>query len=231
MEHAVSVGQAAVQPGWRQSRWLSATEFLIGAGLVIGHNVYHVLPNEVPILFVLGWISIHFRNGGWKTVGLERPKSWKRTALFVVGAAAVRILLGVFLTDPISARIWPPEKTSSVISRAHGDWKAMLVALLIVWTFASFGEELGYRGYLLNRGAEVGNRSTIAYWISMLAVAVLFGYGHWYKGPGAILDSGTAGLVLGGAYLLSRRNLWVPVLAHGLIDTAVVIATFLGWTN
>src|SRR5215469_17676275 len=178
MDDGVPTPQAAVQPGWRQSRWLSAAEFLIGASIVIGHNVYHVVPNEVPILFVVGWISIHFRNGGWKTVGLERPKSWKQTALFVVGTAAVRILLGVFLTDPISARIWPPEKTSSVISRAHGDWKAMLVALLIIWTFAAFGEELGYRGYLLNRGAEVGNRSTLAYWISMLAVAVLFGYGH-----------------------------------------------------
>jgi len=107
--------------------------------------------------------------------------------------------------------IWPPEKTSSVINRAHGDWKAALTALLIIWTFAAFGEELSYRGYLLNRGAEVGNRSILAYWISVLAVAVLFGYGHWYKGPAAILDSGTAGLVLDGAYLLSRRNLWVPV--------------------
>lgn len=227
----MSAPQAAIQHGWRQSRWLSATEFLIGAGIVIGHNVYHVLPNEVPILFVVGWISIHFRNGGWKTVGFKLPKSWKRTAVFAICTAVVRILLGLFLIDPISTRIWPPEKTSGVISRAHGDWKAALTALLIIWTFAAFGEELGYRGYLLNRGAEVGNHSTLAYWISMLAVAVLFGYGHWYKGPAAILDSGTAGLVLGAAYLLSSRNLWVPVLAHGLIDTAVVIATFLGWTN
>jgi membrane protease YdiL (CAAX protease family) len=37
-----------------------------------------------------------------------------------------------------------------------------------------------------------------------------------------------AGLILGTAYLLSRRNLWVCILAHGFIDTVAVIAWFMG---
>jgi hypothetical protein len=32
-------------------RLFTASEVLLGAVIVIGHNVYHVLPNEVPILF------------------------------------------------------------------------------------------------------------------------------------------------------------------------------------
>ena len=32
-------------------RLFSASELLLGAVIVIGHNVFHVLPNEVPILF------------------------------------------------------------------------------------------------------------------------------------------------------------------------------------
>ena len=28
---------------------------------------------------------------------------------------------------------------------------------LLVWTFAAFGEEIGYRGYLLNRAADAGD--------------------------------------------------------------------------
>ena len=46
-------------------RILSALELLLGAFIVIGHNVFHVVPNEVPILFVLGLVSIRLRNGGW----------------------------------------------------------------------------------------------------------------------------------------------------------------------
>ena len=42
------------------SRVLSAVEFLFGAFIVIGHNVFHIVPNEVIVLFVLGLISIGF---------------------------------------------------------------------------------------------------------------------------------------------------------------------------
>ena len=60
-------------------------------------------------------------------------------------------------------------------------------------------------------------------------VAVLFGYGHYYKGPAGVVDSGIAGLILGAAYMLNRKNLWTAILAHGFIDTFGVIAAFLGW--
>ncbi len=65
----------------------------------------------------------------------------------------------------------------------------------------------------------------------MITVSVLFGYGHFYKGPAGIVDSGMAGLILGAAYVLSGRNLWVCVLAHGFIDTFGLISVFFGWAS
>lgn len=103
--------------------------------------------------------------------------------------------------------------------------------LFIVWTFAAFGEEISYRGYLVTRAADVGGRTKLAYWVAVLVVSVLFGYGHYYKGPAGIVDSGMAWLVLGSAYLISGRNLWVCILAHGFIDTFGVIALFFGWNS
>ena len=44
-----------------------------------------------------------------------------------------------------------------------------------------------------------------------------------------VVDSGMAGLILGGAYLLSGRNLWTSIFAHGFIDTFAVTAEFFGW--
>ena len=108
----------------------------------------------------------------------------------------------------------------------------MVVALrwlLIVWTFAAFGEEISYRGYLLTRAADVGARSKTAYWVAVLMVSVLFGIGHYYKGPAGMVDSGMAGLVLGITYMLSGRNLWACILAHGFTDTFGVVALFFGW--
>ena len=89
-------------------RWLSLAELAVGSAIVIGHNVYHVIPNEVPILFVLGLLSLRLRDGSWTAMGLRWPASWRRTILFALAAAALRILLGALVIDPVTAHFWPP---------------------------------------------------------------------------------------------------------------------------
>jgi len=210
-------------------RWLSLAEFILGSSIVIGHNVYHFIPNEVPILFVIGLISLRVRDGGWGAMGLRWPASWRRTVLIALVSAAVRLLLGAVVIDPLTARFWPAAVAPSGAEAITGNVVVALRWLLIVWTFAAFGEEISYRGYLLTRAADTGRRSKNAYWVAVLLVSVLFGIGHYYKGPAGMVDSGMAGLVLGTAYMLSGRNLWACILAHGFIDTFGVIALFVGW--
>ncbi len=212
-------------------RWLSLAELVAGAAIVIGHNVYHVIPNEVPILFVLGLMSVRWRDGSWAKMGLSWPVAWRRTILFAIAAAALRILLGGLVMDPLTSHFWPPAVGPHGFNEISGHPLVALRWLLVVWTFAAFGEEIGYRGYLIARAADVGNRSKPAYWIAVLLVSVLFGYGHYYKGPSGIVDSGMAGLILGAAFLLSGRNLWVCILAHGFIDTFAVVALYFGWSS
>jgi len=212
-------------------RWISLAEFVVGSAIVIGYNVYHVIPNEVPILVVLGLISFRLRDGGWAAMGLRWPASWRHTVLIALAAAALRILLGALVIDPVTAHFWPPAIAPSGMNEIAGHPMVALRWLLLVWTFAAFGEEIGYRGYLINRAADAGGRSKFVYWAAVIAVSVLFGYGHFYKGPAGIVDSGMAGLILGAAYVLSGRNLWVCVLAHGFIDTVGLVAVFFGWSS
>jgi membrane protease YdiL (CAAX protease family) len=218
-------------PSWRTSRLVSATELLVGAGIVIGHNVFHVVPNEVPILFVLGLLSYRLRDGGWAAMGFKRPASWRRIVLIALAAAALRLVLGELVIDPLTSRFWPPAVLPSMAAGITGNLKSALLALVFVWTFAAFGEEISYRGYLLGRAADLGRRTAAAYWGAMVLASVLFGYGHFYKGPAGIVDSGVAGLILGAAYLLSGRNLWTCILAHGLIDTVGIVVLYFGWQS
>jgi uncharacterized protein len=213
------------------SRVLSGVEFLFGAFIVIGHNVFHIVPNEVIILFILGVVSIWVRDGKLSSMGLKRPALWRRIFLIALVAAGVRILLGQFVIEPITGLFWPPPSAPKFANEIAGNVKVALLALLIVWTFAAFGEEIAYRGYLLTRASDVGRRSTTAYWFGIVLVSVLFGYGHYYKGPSGIVDSGIAGLILGAAYMVAGRNLWASILAHGFIDTFAVIDAFFGWSN
>ena len=214
-----------------RQRWFSLAEFVLGSAIVLGHNVYHVIPNEVPILFVLALISFRLRDGTWSAMGLRWPVPWRRTVLIALAAAVTRILLGAVVVDPLTARFWPPAAGPSGFNEIAGHPLVALRWLGLVWTFAALGEEISYRGYLLNRAADTLGRSKVAYWIAALLAAVLFGYGHYYKGPAGIVDSGMAGLVLAAAYFLSKRNLWVCILAHGFIDTFGVVGLYFGWLS
>lgn len=213
------------------SRLLSGAELLLGAVLVIGHNVFRVVPNEVPILVVLGLLSLRLRSGGWAALGFRRPASWGRLVLLALAAAVLRILLGDLVIEPLARHWWPPIAAPAFTHAIPGNPRAALQGLLLVWTFAAFGEEISYRGYLTTRAADLGRGTTAAWWLATLLASVLFGYGHFYKGAAGVLDSGMAGLILGSAYLLSGRNLWVCVLAHGFIDTLGVVALFFGWAS
>ncbi len=211
------------------SRAVSAVEFLVGAFIVIGHNVFHVVPNEVPILVALGLLSVRVRKNGWSALGLRKPVSWIRIVQIALAAAALRIVLGQLVVDPLTAKVWPPAIAPEGSEEITGNLISALQWLVVVWTFAAFGEEIAYRGYLLTRAADVGRRSPAACWTAMILVSILFGYGHYYKGPAGVIDSGVAGLILGAAYLLSGSNLWVSILAHGFIDTFGICTLYFGW--
>ena len=189
------------------------------------------MPNEVIILSVLGLISIRLRDGGWSAMGFKRPASWRRVLLIALAAAALRIILGQFVVEPITGVFWPKPGAPELANEITGNVKNAVLALLFVWTFAAFGEEIVYRGYLLTRAADVGKRSVAAFWIGVVLVSILFGYGHYYKGVSGVIDSGVAGLILGTAYILAGRNLWACILAHGFIDSFGVIDAFSGWSN
>jgi hypothetical protein len=212
------------------SRALSVFEVLLGAGIVVGHNVFRVVPNEVPILCALAILTMRVRSGRWDwgSLGFKRPGSWRRIVVLALAAATLRVVLGDFVVDPLTAHFWPPAVAPAGTDELGGNIRLTLLYLPLIWGFAAFGEEVSYRGYLLNRTAQAGGGSMRAYWLAVLVTAVLFGYGHYYKGPAGVVDSGMAGLVLGAAYLLAGRNLWVTILAHGFIDTFGLGMAYLG---
>src|SRR5512132_4605053 len=120
------------------SRALSAFEFCFGAFSVIGHNVFHIVPNEVIVLSVLGFISIRLRDGSWSAMGLKQPASWRRLFLIALVAAILRILLGQFLIEPVTGFFCPKPTAPALANEITGNVKVALLALLLVWTLAAF---------------------------------------------------------------------------------------------
>src|SRR6185437_13518697 len=113
------------------SRVLSALELLFGAFIVIGHNVFHIVPNEVIVLFALGLASIWLRDGSWSAMGFKRPVSWRRIFLIALIAAGVRIILGQFVIEPITGFFWPAPTAPELANEITGNAKVALIALLL----------------------------------------------------------------------------------------------------
>jgi membrane protease YdiL (CAAX protease family) len=210
-----------------KQRLVSLAECVAGVVFVLGHNVWRVLPNEVYLLFGLGLVSLSVRNGGVAGAGLRRPRSWPWTMVAAAVTAGL-IQLEDVVTEPIG-RLFTrePQHVSSILQHPH-DLRRALIALGIVWTFAAFGEEIGYRGYLMTRFGEMAGGGRIGKIVSLVMVSLLFGFGHFYKGPAGVVESTASGLLLGTVYLVTG-NLWAPILAHGVADTIAVITVYFGW--
>ncbi len=209
------------------ARWLSGAEAITATLIVFGYNVWRVLPNSVPLLLAMGLISFRLREGSWTAMGLGLPMSWTRTALMAVATAVLQQALGQFVVDPITRPFLDYSAASNPLASTQGNPTA-LAWLVIIWTYAALGEEIGYRGYLLNRVADVGDRTRMAMVMGLLYSSAMFGFAHWYQGPAGVVSSAVSGIVYGAAYLLSGRNLWVAILAHGFSDSLALLLTHLG---
>jgi hypothetical protein len=200
---------------------------ILGSLIVIGVNVWHLLPNSVVLLCAMALISFRLREGGWAAVGLRMPKSWIRTVLIAVAAAAAQQAIGQFVVDPLTRASMHYSAGANPMEGIHG-YGRLLLWLGIIWTYAAFGEEIGYRRYLLNRVADLGGHSRIALLLGLLWSSVLFGCAHWYQGSAGVVSAMASGLVYGSAYLLAGENLWVAICAHGISDTLALFATYFG---
>jgi membrane protease YdiL (CAAX protease family) len=223
----MSANHRAGETTTTRATWLAVAELAAVLVIFLGANVWDFVPiAETPWILVLAWVSLRFRRRSWNSLGWKRPASWPRAFAVAVVTAVGLQLLSIFVTEPLLTRLTGEPLHLSRFAPLVGNVKLLLVWFAVAWTLAAFGEELAYRGYVLNRAADLGGGTTRAWWGSMVAVSLLFGLGHLYQGVTGAADSTITGLVLGSLYLLSGRTLRIPIMAHGFTDTIAIFLVF-----
>lgn len=191
-----------------------------------GHHI--VLLSKTIDIVLLGWLSLWLRGIGWRGVGLRRPLDWRKAILLGVGAGFAMEALELFITQPLLERVFHKPPDLSSLMELFGNWKMLLLALALTWTLAAFGEEMSYRGYLMNRVADLVGRSRAGWTAALLIVSVVFGLAHYYQGITGVTENSIDGLLLGLIYFAAGRNLWAPIIAHGITDTVDSLLIFTG---
>ena len=197
----------------RNNRLAIAVELLLVILLVASTR------NASILLLVIGWLSLWLRRSGWRGVGMNRPLSWRNTILTGIGIGVLYQLFSIFVLVPVLHRLTNTTLDLSSFESLRGNAAQLALWLAVSWTFAAFGEEMAYRGYLFNRLTDLLGNNTIGWGVGALITSILFGLGHAYQGLSGVLETFVSGVVMVLLYILSRRNLWLPIIVHGVIDT------------
>ncbi len=219
---------ALPRKGRRDSVWLIVVEFAIIAALFTADFQHHIYFSKMPWLFLLAWISLRWRGLAWRDVGLTRPANWQRTITIGVLCGIGMELLELFVTQPLLVKFFHKMPDFSALGEMRGNWKLLLLFLALTWTMAAFGEEMVYRGYLMNRVAGLFRNPGVAWLISLILVSFVFGLAHIGEGIMGQVENMIDGLLLGVIFLATGCNLWAAIIAHGVTDTVDFLLMYLG---
>ena len=208
--------------------WASA-ELAIAVVVIAAGLQGYLFFNSTLWLFAIAVVLVWWRGPGWRSIGLRRPSSVARAVIVGVAVGLGYQFLSLLLIEPSIAYLTGSRLPDvSVFRSVIGDERRLGFELLMSWTTAACGEELVYRGWITARVAELGLRSRRAWIAAVVVSSAVFGTLHMYQGLSGMIATGLTGLILGCVYLATGRNLWAPIVAHGVMDTSGFVMIYFG---
>ena len=180
------------------------------------------------VLFPFGWLSLWLRKSSWRDVGLRRPASWPRTIGIGVAAGVANALIALSLIAPLVQQFGGGTEDLSQYESLPGNIPVLIVWILIGWIIGGFMEEMFYRGYLLNRIAGFFGQNQESWAIGLFVSSAFFALGHLYLGVSGVIQTFFEACFWAVLYLAGGRNLWLPIIGHGITNTIGFILMYLG---
>jgi len=134
---------------------------------------------------------------------------------FVIGSIIMANITGI-----------PETSDMSGYDYLKDNYWMLLLTLGGTYIVASFGEEVIYRAFLINRISELGLSSKTGKILTIIISAVIFGFAHYTWGPMGIVQTAFMGLALGICYLYFKKRIWMLILAHAYMDTILMLQMY-----
>ncbi|WP_315854899.1 CPBP family intramembrane glutamic endopeptidase [Qipengyuania aquimaris] len=159
---------------------------------------------------------------------LKAPASWTRTLLIAAGATIAIIIWFTVGSMMLSALGLETPDVGEVLGWVTESPFHFVLWILLVAVFAAgFGEELLWRGFLMDRLSRLGGlRGSM--WLIILIQAALFGLPHLYQGLGGVIITGVVGIGFGWLRYRCGGNLWACIIAHVAVDVIMMSLSYAG---
>ncbi len=168
---------------------------------------------NILMLFIV-FTGIKLRGESWKDFGLTfNSISWKDggkvflLSLLVFALAVAGFIIGSIIMANITGI--PETSNMSGYDYLKDNIGMLLLTLGGVYIVSSFGEEVIYRAFLINRISQIGLDTKTGGIIALILSAIIFGFAHYEWGSMGIAQTGFMGLALGICYVKFKKRLWI----------------------
>jgi membrane protease YdiL (CAAX protease family) len=223
---AIQFGASDGNPRLRRLRYLIDIIVLAAASVIVEFAVGNLyVPTDlrsgaifdaatkIPAILI-AWLLIRLRGETLADIGLKQPRRWWQTVVIGVAIAAI-VYAAVYVSEKAGFH-----RNLSQFKAVQGNLRLALYDVAYAFLGAGFYEEFMYRGFLFHGLAMLFGATRVSWTVACLAQAAVFGAGHSYQNPLGMVITGLIGLIMGILLLATGRNLWAPIIAHGVYDAS-----------
>ena len=172
---------------------------------------------------------IEYKGKPFSALGFQREKFTFNNIFILAPLVALGLFVFyVFALVPMITKLTGTPIDYSSFEQLRGNLPACLIALLLVWATAGFGEEIIFRGYFMRQFVKFFGESKISMVLNIVLFACFFGFMHSYQGLTGQLVTGIVGALLALIFYLRTYDLWFIIAVHGFFDTIAIILIYFG---
>lgn len=192
---------------------------------IILQGAFVIVSVVLVSIFILKKRSLSLGQIGLKKVAINSSffREVITVSILIFSVQALGLLVIGFL-------IGTPESGTAIDNQPETLIGFLLDIVFNVWLITAIGEEFIFRGIILNRLRALFNNENNKFTIYLVSglQAIWFGLAHQSQGISGILITGLIGFALG-LYVIkfSKFGLWPLIVAHGVVDTAVLTIFFI----
>ncbi|QLE00804.1 CPBP family intramembrane metalloprotease [Galbibacter sp. BG1] len=187
------------------------------------------IENIIIAILIIIMSYIEYQGKPFSTLGIRREKfTFKNIFLLAPLVALGLFAFYVFVLVPGITKLTGAPIDYSAFNQLTGNLSASLVALVLVWATAGFGEEIIFRGYFMRQFVKFFGESKVSIVLNIFLLSCLFGFMHSYQGITGQLVTGIVGAILALIFYLRKYDLWFVIAVHGFFDTIAIICVYLG---
>jgi len=187
------------------------------------------IENVIISLLIIIANYIEYKGKPFSALGFQREKFTVKNIFLLAPLVALGLLVFyVFLLVPGITKLTGVPIDYSSFDQLKGNLPACLIALLIMWATAGFGEEIIFRGYFMRQFVKFFGESKVSIMLNIVLLACFFGFMHSPQGITGQLVAGVVGALLSLIFYLRKYDLWFLVAVHGFFDTIAIICIYFG---